>query len=64
MEKPQQFTDKCAVVRGLQIAQDRAPLFYQHIEAERQRMELIAQEVIEAGHLATGRAMKKFAHDL
>ena len=58
------FTDKNATERGLKIAQQKAPLFAAHIEAEKARMERIAQEVTAKGFPQTGKAMTKFAHDI
>lgn len=58
------FTDHSAVVRGLQIAQAKAPLFSEHIQKIKADMERVAGESAKLGFISTAKAIRDFAHEL
>lgn len=58
------FTDHCAVTRGLQIAQQEAPLFSAYLAAIKENMERVAEETAKMGFPSTAKAMKDFAGGL
>lgn len=64
METPQQFTDRCAINRGLQVIQRDAPWFAAHIEQIRENMLRTAEECARQDFLLTAKAMNDFAKNL
>lgn len=58
------FTDRCALERGLAIAEERAPLFSSHLAAIKENMERVARTTEQMNFPHTSKAMKQFAEGL
>lgn len=58
------FQDHCATVRGLQVAEQKAPLFAQHVKETREKMERAAQELEDLGCTNSAKAIWRLARDL
>lgn len=66
MNTDQKFTDKCAVNRGLKVAQSKAPLLHKFVGQglNRAQLERVAGETAQLGHLNTAAAMKQVIREL